>query len=157
VETAAVYLGQCDQRALPKEQKLHAVDVRNYLKKLRDDLKTGGSEGVMSQLREVTATLRPTLGGLDAPARTVLQIASLLHLTAWPYHGCAQLRGKAIRTGRRFRHRRSDPWTQLIRGLIGMRLFQPRPNRVSWLSTASSSACWIRNCGKIAKDFRKPR
>jgi len=123
VETAAIYLGECDPRNTESQ---YAVDVRNYLNKLREDLMTGGSEGVMNQLREVTATLRPTLARLDAPARTVLQVASLL-----PPDGVALPWVRAIAgqshpelateaaTGE------SDPWTQLIRGLIGMRLFQP--------------------------------
>lgn len=126
VETAAVYLGQCDPRLLPKEQKQHAVDVRDYLNKLREDLKTGGSEGVMNQLREVTATLRPTLARLDAPARTVLQIASLLAPDGVALPWVRAIAGQShpelaadAATGE------SDPWTQLIRGLIGMRLFQP--------------------------------
>ena len=123
VETAAVYLGQSDPRAAEPQ---YAVDVRNYLNKLRDDLKTGGSEGVMNQLREVTATLRPTLARLDAPARTVLQIASMLTpdgvTLPWVRAIAGQSHPKlatAAATGE------SDPWTQLIRGLIGMRLFQP--------------------------------
>ena len=125
VETAAVYLGQCDPR-VPEPQ--YAVDVRNYLNKLREDLKTGGSEGVMSQLREVTATLRPTLARLDAPARTVLQIASLLAPDGVALPWVRAIAGQShpelaadAATGE------SDPWTQLIRGLIGMRLFQPTP------------------------------
>jgi tetratricopeptide (TPR) repeat protein len=126
VETAAVYLGQCDESVLPEEQKQHAVDVRNYLNKLREDLKTGGSEGVMNQLREVTATLRPTLARLDAPARTVLQIVSLLAPDGVALPWVRVIAGQShpelandAATGE------SDPWTQLIRGLIGMRLFQP--------------------------------
>ncbi len=123
VETAALYLGQCDPRAAEPQ---YAVDVRNYLNKLREDLKTGGSACVMSQLREVTATLRPTLARLDAPTRTVLQIASLLAPdgVALPWvraiagQNHPELAADAV-TGQ------SDPWTQLIRGLIGMRLFQP--------------------------------
>ena len=123
VETAAVYLGQCDPRVAEPQ---YAVDVRNYLNKLREDLKTGGSEGVMSQLREVTATLRPTLARLDAPARTVLQIASLLAPDGVALPWVRAIAGQShpelaadAATGE------SDPWTQLIRGLIGMRLFQP--------------------------------
>ena len=123
VETAAVYLGQCDPRVAAAQ---HAVDARNYLNKLRDDLKTGGSEGVMNQLREVTATLRPTLARLDAPARTVLQITSLLAPDGVALPWVRAIAGQshpelatAAATGE------SDPWTQLIRGLIGMRLFQP--------------------------------
>ena len=123
VETAAVYLGQCDPRAAEPQ---YAVDVRNYLNKLREDLKTGGSEGVMNQLREVTATLRPTLARLDAPARTVLQIASLLASDGVALPWVRAIAGQShpelaadAATGE------SDPWTQLIRGLIGMRLFQP--------------------------------
>ncbi|MBK7215006.1 MAG: TIR domain-containing protein [Bacteroidales bacterium] len=122
VETAAVYLGQCDPRVAEQQ---HAVDVRNYLNKLREDLKTGGSDGVMSQLREVTATLRPTLARLDAPARTVLQIASLLSPDGVALPWVRAIAGQShpelaadSATGER------DPWTQLIRGLIGMRLFQ---------------------------------
>jgi len=123
VETAAVYLGQCDPRAAEPQ---YAVDVRDYLVKLREDLKTGGSEGVMNQLREVTATLRPTLARLDAPARTVLQIASLLAPDGVALPWVRSIAGQShpelaadAATGE------SDPWTQLIRGLIGMRLFQP--------------------------------
>lgn len=123
VETAAVYLGQCDPRMAEPQ---YAVDVRNYLNKLREDLKTGGSEGVMNQLREVTATLRPTLARLDAPARTVLQIASLLAPDGVALPWVRTIAGQShpeltadAATGE------SDPWTQLIRGLIGMRLFQP--------------------------------
>jgi tetratricopeptide (TPR) repeat protein len=123
VETAAVYLGQCDPRVAEPQ---YAVDVRNYLTKLRDDLKTGGSEGVMNQLREVTATLRPTLARLDAPARTVLQIASLLSPDGVALPWVRAIAGQShpelatdAATGE------SDPWTQLIRDLIGMRLFQP--------------------------------
>lgn len=123
VETSAVYLGQCDPRVAEPQ---YAVDVRNYLNKLREDLKTGGNEGVMSQLREVTATLRPTLTRLDAPARTVLQIASLLppDCVVWPWVRAIAGRSHPelatdAATGE------SDPWTQLIRGLIGMRLLQP--------------------------------
>ena len=126
VETAAVYLGQCDPRALPEDQQQHAVDARNYVSKLREDLETGGSEGVMSQLREVTATLRPTLARLDTPARTVLQIASLLAPDGVALPWVRVIAGQShpelaadAATGE------SDPWTQLIRSLIGMRLFQP--------------------------------
>ena len=125
VETAAVYLGQCDPRVAEPQ---YSVDARNYLTKLREDLKTGGSEGVMNQLREVTATLRPTLARLDAPARTVLQIASLLASDGVALPWVRAIAGQshpelatAAATGE------SDPWTQLIRGLIGMRLFQPTP------------------------------
>ena len=125
VETAAVYLGQCDQRVAEPQ---YAVDVRNYLNKLREDLTTGGSEGVMNQLREVTATLRPTLARLDAPARTVLQIASLLAPDGVALPWVRAIAGQShpelatdAATGE------SDLWTQLIRGLIGMRLFQPTP------------------------------
>ncbi len=127
VETAAVYLGQSDPRVAEPQ---YAVDVRKYLNQLREDLKTGGSEGVMSQLREVTATLRPTLARLDAPARTVLQIASLLApdgvALPWVRAIAGQIHPElaaAAATGE------SDPWTQLIRGLIGMRLFQPTTER----------------------------
>ena len=123
VETTAVYLGQCDSRAAEPQ---YAVDVRNYLSKLREDLRTGGSEGVMSQLREVTATLRPTLARLDAPARTVLKLASLLAPDGVALPWVRAIAGQShpelaadATTGE------SDPWTQLIRGLIGMRLFQP--------------------------------
>jgi tetratricopeptide (TPR) repeat protein len=123
VETAAVYLGQCDPRvAVPHR----AVEVQNYLGKLREDLRTGGGEGVMSQLREVTATLRPTLARLDAPALTVLQIASLLAPDGVALPWVRAIAGRShpelatdAATGE------SDPWTQLIRGLIGMRLLQP--------------------------------
>ncbi len=128
VETAAVYLGQCDQRVIPDEQKQHAVDVRNYLNKLREDLKTGGSEGVMNQLREVKATLRPTLKRLDAPARTVLQIASLLAPEGVALPWVRAIAGQSHpELAADTDIRESDPWTQLIRGLIGMRLFQPTP------------------------------
>ena len=123
VETAAVYLGQCDPRVAEPQ---YAVDVQDYLNKLPEDLKTGGSEGVMSQLREVTATLRPTLARLDTPARTVLQIASLLAPDGVALPWVRAIAGQThpelaadAATGE------SDPWTQLIRGLIGMRLFQP--------------------------------
>lgn len=123
VETAAVHLGQCDPRVAEAQ---YAVDVRNYLNKLRDDLKTGGGEGVMNQLREATATLRPTLARLDAPARTVLQIASLLAPDGVALPWVRAIAGQShpelaadAATGE------GDPWTQLIRGLIGMRLFQP--------------------------------
>lgn len=131
VETAAVYLGQCDPRLAEPQ---YAVDVRNYLNTLREDLKTGGSKGVINQLREVTATLRPTLARLDAPARTVLQIASLLAPDGVALPWVRAIAGQshpelaaAAKTGQ------SDPWTQLIRGLIGMRLFQPTagPNVVA--------------------------
>jgi tetratricopeptide (TPR) repeat protein len=123
VETAAVYLGQCDPRTAEPQ---YAVYVRDYLSKLREDLKAGGSEGVMSQLREVTTTLRPTLARLDAPARTVLQIASLLAPDGVALPWVRAIAGQShpelatdAATGE------SDPWTQLIRSLIGMRLFQP--------------------------------
>ena len=125
VETAAVYLGQCDSRATEPR---YAVDLRDYLVKLREDLKAGGGEGVMSQLREVTATLRPTLARLDAPTRTVLQIASLLApegvVLPWVRAMAGQIHpelASEAATGQ------CDPWTQLIRGLMGMRLFQPTP------------------------------
>lgn len=75
VETAAIYLGQSDPRTAEPH---YSVEMRSYLDKLREDLKSGGGEGVMSQLREVRATLRPTLARLDGRARTVLKIASLL-------------------------------------------------------------------------------
>lgn len=123
VETAAVYLGQCDPRVAEPQ---YAVDVRNYLNRLRADLETGGSKGVMSQLGEVTATLRPTLARLDTPARTVLQIASMLAPDGVALPWVRAIAGQShpelatdAATGE------SDPWTQLIRGLIGMRLFQP--------------------------------
>lgn len=123
VETAAVYLGQCDPRVVDPQ---YAVDVRNYVKELREDLKTGGSKKLMSQLREVTATLRPTLARLDAPALTVLHIASLLAPDGVALPWVRAIAGQThpelaaeARTGE------SDPWTQLIRGLIGMRLVQP--------------------------------
>jgi tetratricopeptide (TPR) repeat protein len=125
VETAAVYLGQCDPRVAEPQ---HAVDAPNYLNKLREDLKTGGSEGVMSQLREVTATLRSTLARLDAPAKAVLQIASLLAPDGVALPWLREIAGQRhpelatdAATGE------NDPWTKLIRGLIGMRLFQPTP------------------------------
>lgn len=123
VETAAVYLGQCDARATEPQ---YAVDLRDYLRTLRDDLQRGSGEGVMSQLREVTATLRPTLARLDSPARTVLQIASLLAPdgVALPW-----LRAIAAQSHPELAVAaaidESDPWTLLVRGLIGMRLFQP--------------------------------
>jgi hypothetical protein len=123
VETAAVYLGQGDLRVAEPQ---YAVDVRNYLNKLREDLKAGGSEGVISQLREVTTTLRPTLARLDAPTRTVLQIASLLAPDGVALPWVRTIAGQShpelstdAATGQ------SDTWTQLIRGLIGMRLFHP--------------------------------
>ena len=123
METAAVYLGHCDPRVAEPQ---YAVDIGNYLNKLREDLKTGGSEGVMSQLREVTATLRPTLARLDAPTRTILQIASLLAPDSVALPWVRTIAGRShpelaanAATGE------SDSWTQLIRGLIGMRLFQP--------------------------------
>ncbi|MEJ0090811.1 MAG: NB-ARC domain-containing protein [Limisphaerales bacterium] len=123
VETAAVYLGQCDPRVAEPQ---YAVDVRNYLNKLREDLKTGGSEGVMSQLREVTATLRPTLARLDAPARTVLQIASMLAPDGVALPWVRAIAGQPHpELAADAAIGKSDPWTQLIRGLIGMRLFQP--------------------------------
>ena len=123
VETAAVYLGQCDPRVTEPQ---YAVDVRSYLSKLREDLKTGGSEGVMSQLREVTATLRPTLARLDAPARTVLQIASLLAPDGVALPWVRAIAGQShLELAAEAATGESDSWTQLIRGLIGMRLFQP--------------------------------
>src|SRR5207249_3462778 len=105
-----------------------AVDARAYVKTLREDLRRGGAEGVMSQLREVTATLRPTLARLDAPARTVLQLSALVGADAVALPWLRAIAGQ--------RHRelasdaaigRSDPWTQLIRTLVGMRLFLPTP------------------------------
>jgi tetratricopeptide (TPR) repeat protein len=70
--------------------------------------------------------LRPTLARLDAPARTVLQIASLLApdgvALPWVRTIAGQSHTKlamSAATGE------NDPWTQLIRSLIGMRLFQP--------------------------------
>jgi len=123
VETAAVYLGRCDPRVAEPQ---YAVDVRHYLAKLRDDLKTGGGAGVMNQLREVTATLRPTLARLDAPARTVLQIASLLAPDGVALPWVRAIAGQSHpELAAEAAAGESDPWTQLIRGLIGMRLFQP--------------------------------
>ena len=125
VETAAKYLGQCDPRvAEPK----HAVDVRDYLKRLREDLKTDGREGAMNALREVTDTLRPTLSRLDAPTRTVLQISSILA------PDCMALPWVRAIAGQRHPEVAAnvpvaevDPWIQLIRSLISMRLLQPTP------------------------------
>jgi tetratricopeptide (TPR) repeat protein len=128
VETAAVYLGQCDSRVIPEGQKEHSVEVTGYLSRLRDDLRSGGGEGVMSQLREVTATLRPTLDRLDAPARTLLQCAALLgpDAIALPWlRTLAGTRHPELATDAPAGH--SDPWTQLIRNLLGMRLFQSTP------------------------------
>lgn len=125
VETAAVYLGQCDPRVAEPQ---YAVDVRNYLNKLREDLKTGGSDGVMSQLREVTATLRPTLARLDAPARTVLQIASLLPPDSVALPWVRAIAGQShLELATDAGIGENDPWAQLICGLIGMRLFQLTP------------------------------
>ena len=128
VETAAIYLGQCDRRVIPDDQRQHAVEITGYLPQLRADLHSGGSTRNESQLREVTATLRPTLARLDAPARTVLQIASLLApdgialpwvraIASLSHPELADDAGPGA----------SDPWTGLIRGLLGMRIFHPTP------------------------------
>jgi hypothetical protein len=128
VETAAIYLGKCDRRVIPANQRQHAVEITGYLPQLRADLDSGGSGRNESQLREVTATLRPTLARLDAPARTVLQIAALLAPDgiALPW----------VRTIASLGHPEladdagpgaSDPWTELIRSLLGMRIFHPTP------------------------------
>jgi len=68
-----------------------------------------------------------------------------------PYHGCAHCGAKAIRNwppipppAKAIRDA-IDPW------LIGMRLFSTHAEPVSWLFHRILSACWIRNCGKIAK------
>ncbi|MBL0126071.1 MAG: toll/interleukin-1 receptor domain-containing protein [Flavobacteriales bacterium] len=125
VETAAVYLGQSDARVAPPE---HAVDMRAYVPSLREDLRQGGIEGVSSQLREVTATLRPTLARLDDVARTALQLSALVGADAVALPWLRAIAGQ--------RHPelavdapvgQSDPWTQLIRTMIGMRIFLPMP------------------------------
>ena len=128
VETAAIYLGQCDRRVIPDDQRQHAVEITGYLPQLHADLHSGGSGRNESQLREVTATLRPTLARLDAPARTVLQIASLLApdgialpwvraIASLSHPELAEDAGPGA----------SDPWTELIRSLLGMRIFHPTP------------------------------
>ncbi len=123
VETAAVYLGQNDARVAEPQ---FAVEPRAYLELLRADLAGGGIEDGMSQLREVAATIRPTLQRLDAPARTVLQVAALLapdavalpwlRVIAGEIH--PELQGEA-EAGQ------GDTWSDLVRAIVGMRLFQP--------------------------------
>ena len=128
VETAAIYLGQCDRRVIPDDQRRHAVEITGYLPQLRADLDSGGSGRNESQLREVTATLRPTLARLDGPARTVLQLASLLApdgialpwvraIASLSHPELADDAGPGA----------CDPWTELIRSLLGMRIFHPTP------------------------------
>lgn len=125
VETAAVFLGQSDPRSA--EQR-YAVDIRNYLHTLRSDLEHGGIEGVVSQLREVAATLRPTLARLDEPTRTVLQIASLLASDGVALPWLREIAGqKHSELATDAAIGLLDPWTKLIRGLIGLRLFLPTP------------------------------
>lgn len=120
VETAAVFLGQNDPRVAESG---YAVDATGYLQLLRRDLGEGSAAGAMSQLREVAATLRPTLERLDTPARSVLHIASLLHADAialpWlravatSFHAELAENGDAGKT---------DAWSALVQALVGMRL-----------------------------------
>jgi len=122
VETAAIYLGLNDSRTAEPQ---YAVDIRDYIHTLRSDLKNEENEGIMSQLQEVTATLRPTLARLDFLARTVLQVSSLFapQSIALPW-----VRAIAARfypdLEAEADPRQLDLWTHLIRELIGMRLLQ---------------------------------
>ncbi|WP_306535224.1 tetratricopeptide repeat protein [Geobacter sp.] len=121
VETAAVYLGQSDPRIAASG---YAVDLPGYVPILKEDLKRGGTDGVMSQLREVTATLRPTLKRLAPPALTVLQLAALMgpDAVALPWlRAIAEELHPELATDAPICQR--APWTQLIYTLIGMRLF----------------------------------
>jgi tetratricopeptide (TPR) repeat protein len=122
VETAAVYLGQSDVRlAEPR----FAVDIREYAKNLAVDLERGGGEGAMSQLGEVIATIRPTLARLDAPTRTILQIAALLGADAVALPWLRAVAGRHHpELAAEAEIGQSDPWSQIVRSLIGMRLFQ---------------------------------
>jgi hypothetical protein len=132
VETAAVYLGQNDPRIADPR---HAVRIPDYLEKLRLDLAGSGEADpgarpgdAIRQLREVAATIRPTLARLDAPTRTVLQIAALLPPDAVPLpwlRAVARQFHPALATAAPIAER--DPWTDLIRALIGMRLLHPSP------------------------------
>jgi tetratricopeptide (TPR) repeat protein len=130
VETAAVYLGQNDARVADPR---YAVRMADYLEKLRRDLAgTGEAEpGVrpgdaIRQLREVAATLRPTLARLDAPTRTVLQLAALLPPDALPLPWLRAVAGQLHpELAKDADIAKRDEWTDLIRALIGMRLLQP--------------------------------
>ncbi len=129
IETAAVYLGQNDSRVEPR----YAVPIADYLERLRLDLASSGEAepgarpgDVIRQLREVAATIRPTLLRLDAPARTVLQLAALLPPDSLPLPWLRHLAGQvhpALTTDAAVAER--DPWTDLVRALIGMRLLHP--------------------------------
>jgi tetratricopeptide (TPR) repeat protein len=121
VETAAVYLGQNDPRVAEPR---YAVRIADYLAGLRRDIASPGSG--MSQLREVAATVRPTLARLDAPARTVLQLAALLPADSLPLpwlRGVAAKFHPSLANNAKIAER--DEWTDLIRTLIGMRLLHP--------------------------------
>lgn len=125
IETAAVYLGQSDARLAPPE---HVVSIRDYVEKLRQDLATGGTEGAASQLREVTATLRPTLARLNAPVRTVLQLCALLGPEAIALPWLRVIAGqKHPELKEAADLQESDPWVHLVRTLIGMRLLSTTP------------------------------
>ncbi|MBX7208593.1 MAG: tetratricopeptide repeat protein [Verrucomicrobiaceae bacterium] len=125
IETAAVYLGQSDSRLAPPE---HVVSISDYVERLRHDLATGGAEGGANQLKEITATLRPTLARLDAPVRTVLQVCALLgpEAIALPWlRALASQKHPELKEAADLRE--SDPWTRLVRTLIGMRLLATTP------------------------------
>lgn len=122
VETAAVYLGQNDPRVAEPR---YAVRIADYLADLRRDIASPGS--AMSQLREVAATIRPTLARLDAPTRTVLQLAALLPPDSLPLPWLRAVAGKfhpSLATDADIAER--DAWTDLIRALIGMRLLHQK-------------------------------
>ncbi len=124
VETAAVYLGQNDPRVADPR---YAVRISDYLEDLRRDIAGAGAGSAMSQLREVAATIRPTLARLDAPARTILQLAALLPPDSLPLPWLRAIAGEfhpSLATDAAIAER--DAWTDLIRALIGMRLLHQK-------------------------------
>ena len=123
IETAAIYLGQ------------HAAQISPsaYLARLRTDLLSyhdKAARSVEGAVRhgaaEVSATLRPTLDTLEAPARTVLALAALSAPDAVMLPWLQEIAGQhhpelaaPPQLGE------LDAWTEAITRLIALRLLRP--------------------------------
>lgn len=127
VETAAVYLGQNDSRVADPR---YSVRMADYLGSCAHDLAGRPADGAMSQLREVAATIRPTLERLSPEPLTVLRIAAQLapesislpwvRSVAGHFHS---ILAEDAPPGER------DAWAELVRLLTGRRLLSQTNGR----------------------------
>lgn len=124
VETAAVFLGQNDPRAAAAQ---FAVRIEDYLEALRADLsRRPAGDAKLSQLREVASTMQPTLDRLSAAALFVLRAAALMGSDAIPLPWLRAIAGAVHPSlAAKSEYGESDPWTDLVRQLGGMRLLVP--------------------------------